>query len=119
MLIKVVRGEVYQKLTGRGAVLRSCLISSFCATLLLFSGCGMSNNPVAWKTEFNVFPANPTAANSPSSDKATFETNAEGGTVSATSTNVQLSKGTVGGNYRKLRISSSHFVLTGGAIHAP
>lgn len=118
MSIKAVRCEIYQILTGWGVVLRLCLVTSFCAALLLFSGCGMSNKPISWKTEFNVFPATlPTSA--ASNDQAIFETNTEGGTVSSTSTSFNMTKGTVGGNYRKRRSVSTSFVLTGGAIHAP
>ena len=49
-----------------------------------------------------------------------YETNTEGGAASALqSSSFTLSKGTVGGNYRKFRGVSSSFILMGGAIHAP
>lgn len=108
------RGFLQSKLMRSDAVLRQFLFASFCASLILFSGCGLSNQPINWKNEFNIFPTRST-----SRDKAVFETNAEGGSASSASTSFQLTKGTFGGSYRKSRATSASFVLTGGAIHAP
>jgi len=70
-----------------GIFQRFCLLASFCVSLMIFSGCGMSNKPINWKPEFNIFPA---STQNTSAKKAIIERSAEAGAVSISSPSFQV-----------------------------